>query len=90
MGRLLFLTKPMGVSIVRLAYLTGLVVLFYCVGADIYRLLSLPAGFPLMAIIEDLAILVAGIVALRLIAEFLVVQFDIRDKLGALERNTHR
>ncbi|WP_158596087.1 hypothetical protein [Oleomonas cavernae] len=41
-----------------------------------------------MSLLQDLGVLLGGFVVLRLAAEVLVAQLEIRDKLGAIEQNT--
>lgn len=94
MGRMFLLTKPMGISIVRLVYLAGLVLLVAYVARDLAALFATGSD-PLAAppdlgltMLRDVGVLLGGFVLLRLTAEVLVAQLDIRDKLGAIERNT--
>lgn len=93
MGRLFLLTKPMGLTIVRLFYLAGLALLIAYVLQDLFGLFVTPAapevsGNPVMGLLQIIGVLLGGFVVLRLTAEVLVAQLEIRDKLGAIEQNT--
>ena len=90
MGSLLFLSRPMGASIVRFAYGVAVVILIAYVINDIVASMVLdPSEFVSMMLI-DLGILVCGFIAIRALAEVGIAHIEIRDKLGAIERNTMR
>ncbi len=83
-GQLIFLTGPLGTRLVRYAYFIGLLALVGYTVADVASAQSLDAA----TLLGALLLLVVGTLVLRLLAEVIGAHLDVRDKLGAIERNT--
>lgn len=85
-----FLAKPIGLKIVGVAFWLGLA-LVVAASVQVWLLQSAGEGFDLVALLTALVTLICGSVLLRCLIEVILTLMEIRDKLGAIERNTlHR
>lgn len=91
MKRMFMLSGPIGLTIVRLAYLSGIVLLLACIALQWRTGLAVEApaepDYASLAFMSGVTLLL-GFILLRCLAEVVLTIMEIRDKLGAIERNT--
>ncbi|MCW0182976.1 MAG: hypothetical protein OJI70_14480 [Zavarzinia sp.] len=91
MKRLFLLTGPIGLAVVRLAFWGSLVLLAVCAATVWSTKMATPEspdGDQLLAFVWAAGVFLVGFVFLRCLAEVVITVMEIRDKLGAIERNT--
>lgn len=91
MKRVLLLSGPVGLTIVRLSYWAGLLLLILCAVTEWSIHLDMPEPTDVdyaKAGIYAGGIFILGFVLLRCLAEVIITIMEVRDKLGAIERNT--
>lgn len=91
MKRVFLLSGPIGLTVVRLSYWSGLLLLTLLSASEWSIHLGMPepmdADYAKAAIYAG-GIFIVGFVLLRCLAEVIITIMEIRDKLGAIERNT--
>ncbi|PWR25815.1 hypothetical protein [Zavarzinia aquatilis] len=91
MKRLFLLSGPVGLTIVRLSYWAGISLLVMCSVTIWHNNISVQdvteMDYAKAAILAG-GVFVFGVIFLRCLAEIIITVMEVRDKLGAIERNT--